>query len=253
MKNKITKLVLASFLALNMNVSLAGIPVADGLNLGQNIMNVMEAINQTLKQIEEYETQLQQYENQLKNSVGPAVQIWDKANETMNNLNAAMSKLEQYKRQIGDIDSYLNKFQDVKYYQTAPCLSTGKCTAEDIERLNEASAFSAGAVKVSNDAALSTINLQQKSLMADAKQLERLQGAVQGADGQMAALQYSNQLAGNQANQLLQMRALLVAQHNAVITKQAADNDKTAQEAAAIKSVRSGAFVKSTNKSGMLH
>lgn len=249
---KIKKVLLASFLALNLNTAIAGIPVIDGGNLAQNIIGVLESINQTLKQIEEYETQLQQYENQLKNSIGPAFEIWDKATLTMNKLNDAMNKLEQYKHQIGNLDAYLSKFQDVRYYNTTPCLSNGKCSDEDIARLNENTSFAVGAVKVSNDAALSTINIQQKNLQNEAKQLERLQSAVKGADGQMAALQYSNQLASNQANQLLQMRALLIAQHNAVTTKQSADNDRAAKEAAASLQLRSGNTVKSSSTKGML-
>lgn len=61
-KKVLMKTILASFLALNLNTAIAGIPVIDGGNLAQNIIGVLESINQTLKQIEEYETQLQQYE-----------------------------------------------------------------------------------------------------------------------------------------------------------------------------------------------
>lgn len=251
-KKVLIKTVLTSFFVLNLNSAISGIPVVDGANLAKNTLNVMESINQTLKQIEEYTTQLQQYENQLKNSVGPAFEIWDKATVTMNNINNAMEKLERYKNQIGDLDAYLNKFQNVSYYNTAPCLGNGKCSSEDLARLNESNSFIVGAVKVSNDAALSTIQTQQKSLLQEAKQLEKLQTAVQGADGQMAALQYSNQLASNQSNQLLQMRALIIAQNNAITTKQSADNDKNAKESAAAQQLRSGQNIKSTSTKGML-
>ncbi|HRE17780.1 MAG TPA: conjugal transfer protein TrbJ, partial [Rhodocyclaceae bacterium] len=44
---------------------------------------------------------------------------------------------------------------------------------------------------------------------------------------------YANQLASQQANQLLQIRGLLIAQQNAVATKMQADADKEAQQAAA--------------------
>ncbi len=50
----------------------SGIPVADGVNLQQNIISAMEAVTQTAKQIQQYQSQLQQYENMLQNTMAPA-------------------------------------------------------------------------------------------------------------------------------------------------------------------------------------
>ena len=69
--------------------------------------------------------------------------------------------------------------------------------------------------------------------MARATQLQRLQTQAQGATGQMQAIGYANQLASNQANQLLQIRSLLLAQQNALATRAQADADREAQQAAA--------------------
>ena len=49
----------------------------------------------------------------------------------------------------------------------------------------------------------------------------------------MEAIGYANQLASQQANQLLQIRGLLIAQQNAVTTKMQADMAKEAQQEAA--------------------
>ncbi|MCS6730425.1 conjugal transfer protein TrbJ, partial [Proteus mirabilis] len=62
----------------------AGIPVADALNLQQNITSAMEAVAQTLQQIDQYKAQLLQYENQLQNTLAPAAYIWDQAQSTIN-------------------------------------------------------------------------------------------------------------------------------------------------------------------------
>ncbi|WP_276145891.1 type IV secretion system protein, partial [Pseudomonas aeruginosa] len=94
----------------------AGIPVIDGANLGQNLMTAIESVAQTLKQIEEYRTQLQQYENQLQNTLAPAAYIWDQAQSTINGLMNAVNTLDYYRNQLGSLDSYLGKFQDVAYY-----------------------------------------------------------------------------------------------------------------------------------------
>ncbi len=60
--------------------------------------------------------------------------------------------------------------------------------------------------KKANDALFKGLEQQQRNLTADARQLERLQSAAQGATGQMQAIGFANQLAANQANQLLQIR-----------------------------------------------
>ncbi len=87
--------------------------------------------------------------------------------------------------------------------------------------------------KKANDALFKGLDKQQDNLTADAATLQRLQSSAQGATGQMQAIGYANQLASQQANQLLQIRGLLIAQQNAVATKMQADADKEAQQAAA--------------------
>lgn len=106
----------------------AGIPVVDGTNLTQNIMSALEAVAQTAKQIQEYQTQLQQYENQLQNTMAPAAHIWDQAQRTINDLNQAINTLAYYQNQLGSLDAYLGKFQDVAYYRSSPCFSAAGCS-----------------------------------------------------------------------------------------------------------------------------
>ena len=95
----------------------AGIPVIDGGNLVQNVMSAMEAVAQTAKQIEQYQTQLQQYENMLQNTMAPAAYIWDQAQATIGKLVEAQNTLAYYQNQLGSLDNYLSKFQDVAYYR----------------------------------------------------------------------------------------------------------------------------------------
>jgi P-type conjugative transfer protein TrbJ len=87
--------------------------------------------------------------------------------------------------------------------------------------------------KRANDGLFHTLKQQQDALQADARTLERLQHSAQGADGQMQALGYANQLASQQANQLLQMRAMLLAQHQVIATRMQAEVDLDAKQQAA--------------------
>lgn len=208
----------------------AGIPVVDSTNLAQNTMSAMEAVAQTLKQIQQYQTQLQQYENQLQNTMAPAAYIWDQAQATINDLVQATNTLQHYKNQLGSLDAYLGKFQDVAYYRGSPCFNgSGGCTPSEQAAMEENRRLASESQKKANDALFKGLEQQQDNLQTDARQLQRLQSAAQGADGQLAAIGYANQLASNQANQLLQIRSLLIAQQNAVGTRMQADADREAQ------------------------
>lgn len=163
----------------------AGIPVIDGGNLAQNIMTAIESVAQTLKQIEQYQTQLQQYENQLQNTMAPAAYIWDQAQTTINRLIAAQNTLAYYENQLGSLDRYLAKFQDVAYYRSSPCFNgSGGCTPAEKAAMEENRRLASESQKKANDALFQTVADQQKALKDDARTLERLQGAAQGATGQ---------------------------------------------------------------------
>ena len=207
----------------------AGIPVVDGTNLQQNVMTAMESVSQTLKQIEQYQTQLQQYENQLQNTMAPAAYIWDRAQSTINDLIQATNTLQHYQNQLGSLDAYLGKFQDVAYYRSSPCFNGGGCTDAERAAMDENRRLASESQKAANDALFRGLDQQQDNLASDARRLERLQSAAQGADGQLAAIGYANQLASNQANQLLQIRSLLIAQQNAEAARLAAELDANAR------------------------
>ena len=177
----------------------AGIPVIDGTNLAQNIMTAIESVAQTLKQIEQYRTQLQQYENMLQNTAAPAAYIWDQAQSTINGLMNAVDTLSYYERQLGSLDGYLDKFQDVNYYKSSPCFTSAGCSAAEWNAMKQVQQLASQSQKKANDALFRGLEKQQDNLQSDASTLQRLQSAAQGATGQMQAIGYANQL-GEQAS-----------------------------------------------------
>lgn len=211
----------------------AGIPVIDGANLGQNLMTAVESVSQTLKQIQQYQTQLQQYENQLKNTLQPSTQIWDNAITTMNCLRGAIDTLEYYQNNLGSIDAYLGRFKDMAAYRSSPCYSVGGCTAAEWQALKVTEMFGSEAQKRANDALFRGLKNQQQNLESDAFQLQRLQSSARGAEGQLQAIGYANQLASHQSNQLLQIRGLLIAQQNIIATRNQVLSDNEAKQQAA--------------------
>ncbi|MEX3547688.1 MAG: P-type conjugative transfer protein TrbJ [Burkholderia sp.] len=225
-----------------MTPAYAGIPVIDGANLTQTVMSAVENVAQTLKQIEQYKTQLQQYENMIQNTAAPAAYIWDQATSTMNQLRGAIDTLNYYKNQTGSIDAYLGKFKDTAAYRSSPCFSATGCSAAEWAAMQDSQRLGSEAQKKATDALFKGLDQQQDSMEADARQLQRLQSGAQGATGQMQAIGYANQLASQQANQLLQIRGLLIAQQNAIATRNQVLADREAQEAAAATQLRQGSY-----------
>lgn len=218
--------------------------VIDAANVSQTTITALENIRQTTKQIQQYQTQLQQYENMLRNTTAPATQIWDQANRTMTALRGSIDTLAYYKSTLGGVDNYLAKFKDTNGYRNSPCYSVNGCTQDEWRAMKAQEALGSEAQKKANDALFRGLDQQQDALQTDARQLERLQSSAQGAEGQLQAIGYANQLASHQANQLLQIRGLLVAQQNAIATRNAVLADREAKEAVAANAIRVGTFTR---------
>lgn len=246
-----TKKVLAAKVAIVMAITAvpgvmtpayAGIPVIDGANLTQTVMSAIENVAQTLKQIQQYQTQLQQYENMIQNTVAPATNIWDQAQSTMNSLRGSIDTLNYYKNNLGSIDNYLDKFKDTSYYRSSPCYTAAGCTAAQWAAMADSQRLGSEAQKKATDALFKGLDKQHDAMQSDASQLQRLQSSAQGATGQMQAIGYANQLASHQANQLLQIRGLLIAQQNVLATRDKALADREAKQDAAAAQLRIGTY-----------
>ena len=218
----------------------AGIPVFDYSNFGQNLSSAIQSVMQTAKQVQQYATQLQQlqneiqqYQNMVKNTLAPAAYVWDQAQQTMRDLLGTIDTLERYKRQAGDLDAYLAQFQDANYYRSSPCFGPNGCTQAQWDALKRSRLAASQSQKWANDALIKGIESQEAQLKHDAENLTRLQRAAETAEGRMQAIQAANQLASNQAAQLLQIRSLLLAQQNAMVARFQAEMDKEAQQMAA--------------------
>jgi len=230
-------------------VAQAGIPMIDAPNLIQNTIVALEAMDQTEKQIDQYSYQLKQYENQLKNTQTPDAYIWDQAQITINNLMDAADTLNYYKNQLGSLEAYLDMFKDSDYYYESPCFnSSNDCTNTERIALEEQQRLTNESQKIANQSLISAINQQQKSLRNDANQLQHLQSAAQGAEGQMQALGYANQFASQEINQLLQIRALLIAQQQALAIQAERQRDQEARDSAKERAMTGGTLQRITPK-----
>lgn len=237
-KNRILKwigvLLIVSQSNLSPEVRAGGMAVIDIANVKQTTITAIESVEQTLKQIEEYKTQLMQYENMIRNTLAPPAYLWAKAQYAMNKLIHLTNTIRYYEQTYGGLDGYMQRFRNVEYYRSSPCFSIEeKCNEAAWKLLQDGQNTSTDAQKQANDGLLTGLSEHQNQMPVDAAHLQLLQQRTETAEGQMAALQYANQLAAFQANQLLQMRQMLIAQHNAFNTQAQAEVDLKAMQQAA--------------------
>jgi P-type conjugative transfer protein TrbJ len=247
MKGRLARIAVAIVLVASTNAR-AQIPTTDILNAIQNTITANESVAQTIKQIQEYKTQLDQYYLQIKNAVAPAAYVWDQATRTMDQLRDAMFMLDYYKRRYSSLDTYLRTIKDMGQYRGSPCFTGKGCSADQLAQLREAEARLSEAQRLTNESSIRTLDQQQNAMAADARRLQQLQATAQGAQGQMEAIGAANMLAAQQSNQLLQIRAILVAQQAALVTRQQALADREAREDVAGEAFRAGTFVASPRR-----
>jgi P-type conjugative transfer protein TrbJ len=194
-----------------------GIPVIDYSNLVQNTTTALKQVAAYAQQVQQYQLQLQQYANQVRNTVAPVAQVWQAAQGTMNSVMGTVGIFQNGSA----LQSYLNQFQNVNYWLSAPPGNYTYQTAGSI------------AQKQANDAMIRGIVQQQAQIRADAATLEQLQSQASTADGQMKALMAANQLAALQQEQLLQIRELLLQEQQVLAARsQTLANDEAMREAA---------------------
>ena len=184
-----------------------GIPVVDALlnstaaaQLHQQITTATQNVAQTLKQIDQYaeqvrqyETQLQQYAQQLKDAALPASQIWNQAQGTMRDM---MSLVNQ--SQGAQMLAYLQQYKDLNGWLS----SNGGYYNPNVIQQGYA------LQKSTNDTALQMAQAQRAALLNDVQRFQGLESAAGSADGADKLLSYANQIAAEQTQQLMQMRAL---------------------------------------------
>jgi P-type conjugative transfer protein TrbJ len=220
------------------HVFAAGIPVFDGASIVQTTITAFESVEQTINEIYQLQTQLQQYELQIKNSLAPAAYVWTKAQHAMGRLQQLYSDVDAFTNQVGGIDAYLQKFMTPSQYAGTPYFSeqnvaSAERRAEQRRQLSEAQKQGTEAQIAANKAVLMGVQAQNQELKDNAYKLEDLQAKAQSAEGQMAAMQYANQFAAMQNDQLLQLRAMLAAQQNMMAVQSQLEADDRARSQAA--------------------
>jgi P-type conjugative transfer protein TrbJ len=230
----------------------AGIPVIDGANVAQDTITAGEQVAQTLKQIQQYTTQLNQYStqiNQYSNMLQNTLQLpsfqWDAASSTITSLLGTVNNIQNLQTKFGSLGNYLSSFQSIGGYAANPCFTSAGCTPAQWLQLAQSRLNASHGEQQAYSTAMQGLAQQQTLMQNDAATLATLQSSAQNANGQVQAITAANQIASSQANQLLQIRGLLIAEQNAIVARNQAEANKAAQEAAVAADIRTGKFVAS--------
>jgi len=206
-----------------------GIPVIDYSNLWQNtttalnsVRSVAQAAQAYATQIQQYQTQLLQLKNELLQATGIAqvAQVWAQVQQTWQQLQSVYQAYQSLTNG-GGMQQYLAQFQTPSYYLNTPSIYyQPNYVGPQME-------------KQANDGFVKGIVLQEDALKQDATTVNRLMTSAQSVNTQLQALDAANQFAQMQNVQLMQIRAILLQQQQALAAKMQTDADDAARREAA--------------------
>lgn len=173
-------------------------------------------------QLQQYQTQLNQYTNMVTNTVALPTQVWSTAQSDIMRvqyLSNAASVLS------GNSGSLLTRLQNTSSYAN-----------QAASLVNVPMQFTGYQQTIGNNLSTMgrTLGLQQGQEASNAALLASLQQHSQTAQGQMQALQAGNELAHQNATQLLQIQATLSTTAQMQATQMAVDADRRATNDAAM-------------------
>ena len=224
----------------------SGIPTFDGAVLAPSVTGAISNMAQQLKQIEQYRLQLQQYVNMLQNTMNPGLFICDNAQVTMTQLSYVVDAVSFNRQLYGTVARFTGNFHDMAWYRNAQCFKEPGCSPSQWGLILENEVIGAQSQKKSIEALFRGLERQYDTLNLDSRRLKRLQLAAQTSNGQAEVMQHNNMLTSEGANQLMQIRAALLAQQNMEATRQQVQADREAMQMAADRNFRQPAYKPST-------
>lgn len=222
-----------------------GIVVLDRLTETNATKQTAKQILQYVKQGQQYVTQLEQYQNMLVNTLAPVAYVWDTAQQTMSQIQELDNMVQYYTSSHGGLPAYLAKFEDVSAYSSSGCFNLNSCSSPTVfnsrsQMMTLRQDTAKGQVRV--------LNNQQQALQTDAKTLQRLQTFSSASVGRLQAQQAGNELASHNAHELLQIRALMVAEQSAASAKREADTQDEVLAIASRKQLTTSSFTPSSSE-----
>ncbi len=213
LKTKITAIFLVLALSCT-HAQASGIPTFDGAQAAAAAKQLLEMQQQLATLKEQLTNQVKQLENMVMNSIAPATYLWSEADKTVAQIMALQDQLNS-----SNLEGYLAKYKDLDFYRNNP--SNEQIAAIQEEQIKQDYEAQQKLAKA--------ISKQQEKLNEDASRLRNLQANTSSAKGHLEALQYANQYASLQNDQLMQMRSLMMQQAAAQNARDEIEADKRAR------------------------
>ena len=164
--------------------------------------------------------------------------------DSVNGILDVVDLVDSHMGEYGGIGAYLDLFQTVPAFRLTPCFNQEtRCTPARILELMRTDEIGIQGVKRANDRVFRGIDAQQRNLREDATRLRMMQQTISRRQGRNAQIQAAAQLASEQANQLLQIRTLLIAQQQMQAAQAQLQQDREARRLALDEYLTSGEIV----------
>jgi P-type conjugative transfer protein TrbJ len=187
----------------------AGIPVIDWSNIIQSTISAVEDISQGAQLVLDYQNQIQQYERMLTDAIVPAVYVWDKISQTVDALENVQNTVRNGRAALrGELKDLL----DPNYYRSSSCYNSQGARGGCFEGYKKLMAALSDRELEAQEARDQQLEAQLHTLKERAEKEKQLQGSASKVQGQLEAIQYTNQLLDAQYGELKDTRALLITQ-----------------------------------------
>ena len=192
--------------------------VIDAANLVQTTISALKAIESVINEVEMIANQVKQIENMVKNTQNYGRGVWD--TETLPRLLRLGQVIEQEQA-----IAYTMTNVDGLFRQRYP----GYRPVADWSR--EYDAWTRTTLDTLRGA-FNSVHLHAEDFATEQGRIQALQGLSDSAEGRMQVLQLGNMMAGEQLQQLVKLRQLMMAQVNAQTVYMANQTNRDAQRAA---------------------
>src|SRR5437667_12851863 len=211
---------LAMVLALTVTPSatMGQLPVIDAANLIQTTMTTLKMVESVINEVEMIENQVRQIENMIQNTRNYGRGIWDtEALPRLVRLGQVIDQEQAIAYSMANIDGLFRQ----RYPGYRPVTNWSReydtWTRTTLDTLR---------------GTLNSVRLHAGDFATEQGRIQALQAMSDSAEGRMQALQLGNMMAGEQLQQLVKLRQLVMAQINAQNVYMATQTNREAQRAA---------------------
>jgi type IV secretion system protein TrbJ len=194
------------------------IAVIDAANVVQTTISALKAIESVINEVEMIANQVKQIETMIQNTQNYGRGVWDtEAQPRLLRLGQMIEQEQAIAYTMVNVDGLFRQ----RYPGYRPVADWSReydsWTRTTLDTLH---------------GVLNSVHLHAEDFATEQGRIQALQGLSDSADGRMQALQLGNMMAGEQLQQLVKLRQLMMAQVNAQTVYMANQTNRDAQRAA---------------------